>query len=646
MEDYIQIGELDRYLFHEGTHTHLFEVMGAHIVDGGVRFTTWAPHAHALSVVGDFNNWCSETHPMERMSPEGIWQCFIPKLGEGDIYKFHITTSWGKKVIKSDPFAFHSEVRPHTASKVYNLDGYIWGDSAWLEERAAVNVLEKPVSIYEVNLSSWKRDGHRWFSYRELAERLIPYAKHHGFTHIELMPVMEHPYDGSWGYQITGYFAVTSRFGEPKELMYFIDRCHQEGIGVILDWVPGHYCKDDHGLALYDGQPLYEPEDSVLRENIEWGTMNFDYGRPEVRAFLISNANFWMTYFHADGLRVDAVAYMLHKHMATGRYDLFTEKDINDQAVRFIQQLNTSIFGLHPNTLMIAEESSAYPMVTWPVHDGGLGFNLKWNMGWMHDSLKYLAIDPIGRKHHQDALTFSIYYAFNENFLLPLSHDEVVHGKKSLIGKMPGDYWRKFANYRLLMAYQTFHPGKKLNFMGNEFAQFIEWNEWDQLDWHLLTYDSHKGANACFTALNKLYKELPELHQLEFVYQGFEWVEFHNQQESIIAFLRKDKAGKYVLAVFNFTPVVRENYPLTVPDEATFLELINTDDKVFFGSGVMNAPRLYAAKEAPEHEHYTLRVTLPPLGAILLQPTEMKTRNLEIVETQDASNSPIVDGKE
>lgn len=619
-----ELTELDRYLFHEGTHMHLHEFMGARVTKKGVLFTTWAPHAKHVSVVGEFNHWDGSKHPMERVSPEGIWSCHIDGLTVNTLYKFQVTTGYGRNLLKSDPFAFFAEVRPNTASVVADLTGYQWHDQAWCEERLEGNILEKPVSIYEVNLSSWKRDQHRWYTYEELADRLIPYAKHQGFTHLELMPVMEHPYDGSWGYQITGFFAATSRFGSPKDLMSFIDRCHQASLGVILDWVPGHYCKDDHGLALFDGQPLFEPEDPILRENIEWGTMNFDYSRPEVRAFLISNANFWLDCFHADGLRVDAVAYILHKHMATGRYDIYTEKDINLDAVRFLQQLNTAIFSLHPNTLMIAEESSAYPLVTRPVHDGGLGFNLKWNMGWMHDTLKYLAIDPIGRKHHQDALTFSIYYAFNENFLLPLSHDEVVHGKKSLIGKMPGDYWRKFANYRLLMAYQTFHPGKKLNFMGNEFAQFIEWNEWDQLDWHLLTYDAHKGANACFKALNHLYQSLPQLYQLEHVYQGFEWVEFENSKESIIAFLRKDKSGQYVVAAFNFTPVVREFYPIKVPDLTTYYEILNTDDKAFYGSGILNSEPIKSIEKDGE---YLINVTLPPLGAILLKPKDKVERS-------------------
>lgn len=619
-----ELTELDRYLFHEGTHMHLHEFMGARVTKLGVLFTTWAPHAKDVSVVGEFNHWDGSKHPMHRVSPEGIWSCHIDGLTADTLYKYQITTGYGRTLLKSDPFAFFAEVRPNTASVVSDLSGYEWQDQKWCADRLEGNILEKPVSIYEVNLSSWKRDHHRWYTYEELADRLIPYAKHQGFTHLELMPVMEHPYDGSWGYQITGFFAATSRFGSPKDLMRFIDRCHQASLGVILDWVPGHYCKDDHGLALFDGQPLFEPEDSILRENIEWGTMNFDYSRPEVRAFLISNANFWLDCFHADGLRVDAVAYILHKHMATGRYDIYTEKDINTDAVRFLQQLNTSIFSLHPNTLMIAEESSAYPLVTRPVHDGGLGFNLKWNMGWMHDTLKYLAIDPIGRKNHQDALTFSIYYAFNENFLLPLSHDEVVHGKKSLIGKMPGDYWRKFANYRLLMAYQIFHPGKKLNFMGNEFAQFIEWNEWDQLDWHLLTYDAHKGANACFKALNHLYQTLPQLHQLEHVYQGFEWIEFENSKESIIAFIRKDKNDQYVVAAFNFTPVVRDFYPLKVPEITTYYEILNTDDKGFYGSGILNSEPIKSSEKDGE---CFVRVTLPPLGAILLKPRDAVERS-------------------
>ncbi|MCK8061439.1 MULTISPECIES: 1,4-alpha-glucan branching protein GlgB [unclassified Fusibacter] len=615
----MQITEMDRYLFHEGTHTHVHHFMGAQIHKTGVTFTTWAPHAKEVRVVGDFNQWDGKFHSMKRISPEGVWSLDIKGVEAYAIYKFEIFTENGKVLMKSDPFAYHAEVRPDTASMVYPMTPYDWTDEPWMKERASGNILEKPISIYEVNLSSWKRDGNRWLNYKELADELIPYALEHGFTHLELMPIMEHPYDGSWGYQITGYFAVTSRYGSPHDLMRFVDECHKAGLGVILDWVPGHYCKDAHGLAIYDGSPLYEPSDPILRENIEWGTMNFDYGRPEVRAFLISNANFWLDTFHVDGLRVDAVAYMLHKHMATGRYDIYSEKDINDDAVRFLQQLNTTIFGLHKNVLMIAEESSAFPLVTRPVHDGGLGFNLKWNMGWMHDTLKYMETDPLGRKFHHEALTFSIYYAFSENFMLPLSHDEVVHGKKSLIGKMPGDYWKKFANLRLMIAYQHFHPGKKLNFMGNEFAQFIEWNEWDQLDWHLLEFEGHRGFNTCFKAVNHLYKTLPQLHQVEHEYSGFEWIEFDNSSESIIAFKRKDKLGNYVIAVFNFTPVVRESYPLKVVEETDYFEIFNSDDKLFYGSGILNNQPIKSRKIGEEFE---VRITLPPLGAILLKPKD------------------------
>lgn len=612
--------EKDRYLFHEGTHVRAYQFLGSQLEAGGVRFTTWAPRANRVSVVGDFNQWDGMRHQMQKISPEGIWSVFIEGLEAYTLYKYEIHSSHLGNIIKADPYARYAELRPNTASIVYPENNYQWQDADWLAQRAQGNILNKPISIYEINLASWKKqNNHHWYKYRELADVLIEYLRDHGYTHVEFMPIMEHPFDGSWGYQMTGYYAVTSRYGEPDDLKYLIDCLHQAGIGVILDWVPGHFCKDAHGLAYYDGEPLYEPGDDILRENIDWGTMNFDYARPEVRSFLISNANFWLSEFHADGLRIDAVAYMLHKHMATGRYDIFNENDYNDDAIAFIKQLNTAVFNQHQNILMMAEESSAFPLVSAPVKDGGLGFNYKWNMGWMHDTLKYFKEDPINRKHHQDKLTFSIYYAFNENFVLPLSHDEVVHGKKSILNKMPGDYWQKFANFRALMAYQCFHPGKMLNFMGTEFAQFIEWNEWEQLDWHLMQYDAHKGADDCVKALNHLYRQTPALYEIDHHHSGFEWIEFDNSDQSIIAFMRKGLAGDYVIAVFNFTPVVHHDYQIKVPAKTAYHEVFNSDADYYFGSGIVNN----APIEVYEHDQQAyIRLQLPPLGAVLIKPND------------------------
>ncbi|PID80259.1 MAG: 1,4-alpha-glucan branching enzyme [Clostridiales bacterium] len=636
------ISELDRYLFHEGTHVAPYQFLGAHVVAGGVHFATWAPHANSVAVVGDFNNWDGSAHQMKKISPQGIWTLFVTDLPPYSIYKYEIFSSYLGRLIKADPYARHCEVRPNTASIVYPQLDYQWSDDSWLKARAAGNVMETPISIYEVNLLSWKKPADGCYSYRQLAEQLIPHVVENGFTHIELMPIMEHPFDGSWGYQITGFYAATSRYGTPDDFKYFVDCCHAAGLGVILDWVPGHFCKDEHGLAFYDGEPLYEPCDQNLRENLSWGTMNFNYDCPEVRSFLIGNANYWLTEYHIDGLRIDAVAYMLYKHMATARYDLYTEKDINQAAVQFIKQLNRTLFGLHKNILMMAEESSAYPLVSAPVHDGGLGFNYKWNMGWMHDTLKYMESDPLARQHAQDKLTFSIYYAFNENFVLPLSHDEVVHGKRALVDKMPGDYWQKFANLRLLIAYQFFHPGKKLNFMGNEFAQFIEWNEWDQLDWHLYDYDSHRAFNCYFKKLNALYRAQPALYQVDHHHAGFKWIEFDNHKESIIAFMRCDKTAKYLIAVFNFTPVVREKYPIKVPQDGVYREMFNSDATEFYGSGVVNDGPLGAHKRADD---YYIELTLPPLGALLIKLDKAK---IDIDNTQNRGRTlaELTDEKE
>lgn len=629
--------ETSRYLFHEGTHYDAYQFMGAHLCDEGVRFTTWAKNATSISVVGDFNNWDTLANPMQKIDNEGLWSVTVANAKPGDAYKYYIInynayrSEYGHEgFYKSDPYAFYSKIRPETDSVVYAWEDYEWNDKEWIEQRDSCNILEQPISIYEVHLASWKKteDGH-WYNYEELADRLIPYLHENNFTHIELMPIMEHPYDGSWGYQITGYYSITSRFGTPDQFKRFVDRMHQAGFGVILDWVPNHYCKDLHGLMYFDGEALYESTDPILRENLEWGTMNFDYNVPEVNSFLISCANFYMENFHIDGFRVDAVAFMLHKHMRTGRYDIFNERDFDESSINFIKRLNTEVFRRNPNMLMIAEESSAFPMVTWPVADGGLGFNLKWNMGWMHDTLKYMKTDPIGRKHNHDKLTFSIFYAFNENFMLPLSHDEVVHCKKSLIEKMPGDYWQQFANMRTLMSYQYFHPGKKLNFMGNEFAQFVEWNEWHELDWFLLEYESHLKFNDCFKELNRLYKAHKPLHEVDFQYNGFDWLVLDRVEDSVIAFRRIAKDGSEVIAVINFTPVVRRNYPIPIKTVKKYELLFNSDDYKFGGSGV-HIPRFLdpidlnargnEEAQSTENANFNLIFDLPPLSAVLFKP--------------------------
>lgn len=610
------ITELDRYLYHEGTHYESYKFMGAKIVKDGVVFTLWAKNATFISVVGDFNSWNTESNPMEKIDEEGIWSVFVKGAKKYDSYKYYIINEnayFKKAFYKADPYAKYSEVRPKTASIIYE-DDYVWNDVKWQEKNKKINILEQPISIYELNLASWKyKENGDWYTYDELADVIIEHVKENNFTHVEFMPLMEHPFDGSWGYQITGYYSPTSRYGTPEQLKKMIDKFHQSNIGVIFDWVPNHFCKDEHGLMYFDGEALYEPKEGILRENVEWGTMNFDYNVNQVNSFLISNAVYYLEEFHIDGIRVDAVAYMLYRHMRTGRYDLFTENDVEQSSIEFIKKLNQEIFRRNSNFLMIAEESSAYKMVTWPVYAGGLGFNLKWNMGWMHDTLKYFSQDPISRKYHHEKLTFSIYYAFNENFVLALSHDEVVHGKKSLISKMPGDYSQKFANLRLLISYQMFHPGKKLNFMGNEFAQFIEWNEYKELDWFLYLYDSHKKFNNCFKKLNYLYLQLTQLHQVDFDYLGYEWLSLDRIDDSVIAFKRIDKNGKYVICVLNFTPVLRENYPIPLTEIKEIELIFNSDDVEYGGLGTDIGDIVLE----DDGENKFMKITLPPLSALL-----------------------------
>lgn len=618
---YIEDGEMDAYLFHEGTFYESYKFFGAHNIEkdneDAVRFVVWAPRAKEVYLIGDFNDWNESNLPLKRIGNSGIWNICVKNVREFDCYKYRIISQDNEVRIKSDPYAFHAEERPKNASKYYDINGFKWTDDKWVKKKE--EAYNKPISIYEVNFLSWrKKENGDQYSYRELADELVDYVKEMGYTHIEVMPIMEHPFDGSWGYQLTGYFAPTSRFGTPKDFMYFVDKCHKKGIGVILDWVPVHFCKDDFGLARFDGSYCFESSDYIKAENKQWGTLNFDFSKPEVVSFLISNALYWHEYYHIDGLRIDAVAYMLYLD--------FTGNDIrnkyggreNLEAIEFINKLNTTVFKYYPNTLMIAEESTAYPMVSRPVDAGGLGFNFKWNMGWMNDILKYMETDPLYRKDNQKALTFTMTYAFSENYILPLSHDEVVHGKKSLLDKMPGSYDEKFANLRLLYLYMYAHPGKKLLFMGGEFGQFIEWNEWQALDWHLLEYEKHLKIRRFVQELNKLYKKEECLFSQDTSYDGFEWIEHTNHKESIIAFERIGKSGDKLITIFNFTPVERKKYPIGVSEEGLYKTLINSDHKRF--GGTTKRVKSYPTSNKTHHgRKYSILVDLPPLGGLFLK---------------------------
>lgn len=619
------ISEFDRHIFHEGKHYEVYKFMGSHVDESATTFTVWAPNALSVSVVGDFNNWNQFENPMKKISIEGLWTARIEGIGENQSYKYHIFTSDKKEIYKADPYGFYSEVKPKTASITYDISGYKWNDQKWMKKRIKSDFTKKPISIYELNFASWRKNGDgSYYSYDQLAKELIPYIKDLGYSHIEIMPLHEHPFDGSWGYQVTGYYAITSRYGEPKDFMNFVDQCHQNNIGVILDWVPSHFCKDEHGLARFDGTNLYESDDEILRENRDWGTLNFNYKRNEVKNFLISNAIFLVENFHVDGLRVDAVAYMIYKNMATSRYDLFKPDEINEDAIDFLKELNIQVFKRFRDVLMIAEESSTYGGITRPVHEGGLGFNLKWNMGWMNDTLKYIELDPLFRSGSHDKLTFSIMYAFSENFVLPLSHDEVVHGKKSLLDKMPGDYNMKFSGLKLLLSYMYFHPGKKLSFMGAEFGQFIEWDEWKQLDWHLFDYESHRSIYKYVKELNKKYRKEKSLHEIDFEYDGFKWNDVDNKNESIIAFSRYDLRGRHVMCVFNFTPVKRENYWIKIHDKKDYRIVLCSDDEEYMG----NSRNLKSEKKYFKHKgQIYISYDLPPLSATLLKPIERRKKH-------------------
>lgn len=622
--NYLVPTEHDLYLFHQGNLFYSYKLMGAHLtrIDGesGIRFTVWAPNAKKVMVVGDFNNWDGEQHIMERVNDSGVWYLFIPRLRQGELYKYKILTKANKYLYKSDPYAFYSEQKPATASIIYSLDAYEWNDSRWLDQRRTY--YDKPMNIYEVHLGTWRRnENNRYKSYRDLAEELVGYVLEMGYTHIELLPLLEHPYDRSWGYQITGYFSITSRYGTPHDFMYFVDCCHQNGIGVILDWVPGHFVRDEHGLSLFDGTPLYEYM-NVRKAQNDWGTLGFDLGRPEIQSFLISNAIFLMDIYHIDGLRVDAVASMLY--LDFGKMDGEWDPNIyggneNLESIAFFQKLNKAVFERYPTALMIAEESTAWPLVTAPTYLGGLGFNFKWNMGWMNDLLKYMELDPIYRKYHHNLLTFSFFYAYSENYVLPLSHDEVVYGKRSLLNKMHGDYWQKFASLRLFYVYMMTHPGKKLLFMGGEYGQFDEWKDEQEQDWYLMEYDAHSALKRFVIELNHFYLNEKILWELDHDPAGFEWIDANDSEQSVLTFVRKGKEEEWLIIICNFTPSSYDNYRIGVPELGCYKEIFNSDSSIYYGSGKGNFLGLEAESIKWHNQRFSLSICLPPLAAIILR---------------------------
>jgi 1,4-alpha-glucan branching enzyme len=623
--------DLDLYLFGEGNHTRIYEKLGAHPMtrDGvdGTHFAVWAPNAAHVSVIGDFNGWDGTVNPMAPIGASGIWATFVSDARIGHRYKLEIAAKSGGLLVKTDPFGFAFEVPPLSASVICRLD-YGWQDDEWMAARAQLDSwFHRPMSVYEVHLGSWARipeEGDRYLTYQELAARLIPYVRDMGYTHIELLPVMEHPFSGSWGYQVIGFFAPTSRFGSPTDFKAFVDACHRSGIGVILDWVPGHFPKDAHGLAQFDGTALYEHADPRQGEHRDWGTLIFNYGRNEVRNFLLANALFWLGEYHIDGLRVDAVASMLYLDYSRNAGEWIPNRfggRENLDAIEFVRQLNTLTHVEHPGSIMVAEESTAWPSVSRPTYVGGLGFTYKWNMGWMNDILEYIHTDPIHRRYHHQHLTFSLLYAFTENFILPFSHDEVVHGKGSMFGKIPGDDWQKAATLRALYGFMYAHPGKKLMFMGCEFGQGREWNHDRSLDWHLLDQPLHGGLQQYVKDLNRIYATEPALHELDYEGHGFQWIDCNDSDNSVVSLIRRSKDGKgIVLAILNFTPVPREGYRIGVPIDGLYIELLNSDAASYGGGNLGNLGVVFTEPIASHGHPDSLRLTLPPLGCLLLKP--------------------------
>jgi 1,4-alpha-glucan branching enzyme len=621
--------EFDQHLFAEGTHVRSFDRLGArqivHGIRKGVHFAVWAPNARRVSVVGDFNGWDGRVHPMRALRPSGLWEIFLPDLGIGDRYKFELVTVHDQLVLKADPCGRYFETPPRTASIVWNADDYQWGDSEWMSKRPSFEMwLRAPMSIYELHLGSWRRnyEGH-WLSYRELADTLVPYARDMGFTHVELLPVMEHPFSGSWGYQVIGFFAPTSRFGPPEDFKYFVDSCHRAGLGVVLDWVPGHFPKDVHGLGRFDGTALYEHADPRQGEHQDWGTLIFNFGRREVQSFLLSNALYWIEQFHIDALRVDAVASMLYLDYSRkeGEWvpNAFGGRE-NLEAIAFLRELNRRIGAEHPDVPMIAEESTSWPGVTRPVHLGGLGFTFKWNMGWMHDMLEYCGNDPVYRKYHHDKITFSLWYAYSENFVLPFSHDEVVHGKRSMIDKMPGDVWQKHATLRALYGYMFTHPGKKLLFMGDEIGQWREWNHDAQLDWEVLSDRYHAGMQRWVRDLNRVYAAERSLWEVDYEGSGFSWIDCHDHENSVISYVRRGRSpDEATVMLVSFTPLPRHAYRIGVPSGGTYREVLNSDAEIYGGSNVGNRGHITTSDQPSHGFEHSLTLTVPPLGFLLLK---------------------------
>ncbi|MBE9033876.1 1,4-alpha-glucan branching enzyme [aff. Roholtiella sp. LEGE 12411] len=651
-----RLTEFDLHLFSEGNHHRIYEKLGAHPteIEGikGVYFAVWAPNARNVSLLGDFNLWDGRKNQM-RKGPTGVWELFIPEIGVGEHYKYEIKNFEGHIYEKSDPYGFQQEPRPKTASIVTDLNAYSWSDQEWMEKRRHTDPLTQPVSVYEVHLGSWLhassaepaklpngeiapvitvselKPGARFLTYRELADRLIPYAKELGYTHLELLPIAEHPFDGSWGYQVTGYYAPTSRFGSTEDFMYFVDKCHENGIGVIVDWVPGHFPKDGHGLAFFDGSHLYEHADPRKGEHKEWGTLVFNYNRHEVSNFLAANALFWFDKYHIDGIRVDAVASMLYNDYCREPGEWLPNQyggRENLEAADFLRQVNHIIFSYFPGVLSIAEESTSWPMVSWPTYTGGLGFNLKWNMGWMHDMLDYFSMDPWFRQFHQNNITFSMWYNHSENFMLALSHDEVVHGKSNIIGKMPGDTWQKLANVRCLFSYMFAHPGKKTMFMSMEFGQWSEWNVWADLEWHLLQHEPHQKLRTFFQELNNLYRSEPALYTQDFAEPGFEWIDCSDNRHSVVSFMRRDKdSDDFVVVVCNFTPQPHSHYRIGVSEPGFYTELFNSDARQYGGSNMGNLGGKWTDDWSLHSRPYSLDLCLPPLGVLILKLDKKKT---------------------